>query len=85
MLGSVVIQNAHPGGPCVCSQHFYFGAQVCYIRAHIALADREIRNSGIVPGLQAHRLPNAARHKLGSPIPAVFIGCLADVGFVLGQ
>jgi hypothetical protein len=48
--------------------------------AELGLLDEDVDETDVVPGLEAHRLPDAARHETGTPVPTEAVGRLASVG-----
>ena len=48
--------------------------------ADVALADGEVGDADLVPGLKADGTPDAAGDEVRAPVPSVLIGGFADVG-----
>ncbi len=60
------------------------GHQVRHLGRHVALADVEVGDAGVIPGLEFHGAPDAAGHEARSPVPAELVGGLAYVSLLLG-
>jgi hypothetical protein len=83
-LALIGVLHAHLGRSGAGGFDLDLRVEVGHFPAHVALTNREVRNANLIPGFDAHRLPDAAGYKARSPIPAVLIGRLADVGLLRG-
>ena len=70
-------------GSSVCGGgDFDLGGEVGDFSGDVELRDVEVGNARGVPGFQASRAPDAAGDEARSPIPAIFEGGFAEVGFL---
>ena len=72
------VRVARSGG-----RNFNFREQVSDAAADIELADVDVGDTGIAPGFELRRTPDAAGDEAGTPIPSIFISGFADVGLGL--
>ncbi len=51
--------------------------------ADVELADVDIGDASVIPGLEAHRTPDATGDEARAPIPSVLVGGFAEIGLGL--
>ena len=56
---------------------FHLGIDVRNLLRYVALANREIGDAHLIPGLQVNRAPDAAGDEGRAPVPSILVGRLA--------